>query len=110
MNQVNQANNVNAVNSSPANTGAASPDRANHAMRQMIPNRQQATARIRGGHVRQMTSDRTRATVCMDENILITAWNVNTLHQAGKYENLKRKRRRMGLDIVGVSETRWTGV
>ena len=110
MDQVNQANNVNGVNESPANAGAASPGRANHAVRQVIPNRQQATARMRGGPVRQVTSDRTQATVRVDENILIAAWNVNTLHQAGKYENLKRERRRMGLDIVGVSEARWTGV
>ena len=60
--------------------------------------------------MRQVAPDRPQATVRVDENIKIAAWNVNTLHQAGKYENLKRERRRMGLDIIGVSEVRWTGI
>ena len=54
--------------------------------------------------MRQVASDRTQVTLRVDESIPIAAWNVNTLHQAGKYENLKRERRRMCLDIIGVSE------
>ena len=40
----------------------------------------------------------------------IANWNVNTLFQVGKFENLKKEARRMNLDVVGVSEVRWTGV
>ena len=34
---------------------------------------------------------------------------MNTLYQAGKFDNLKREVERMRLDVVGVSEVRWTG-
>lgn len=37
----------------------------------------------------------------------IGTWNVNTLLQAGKIENLKIEMRRMKLDILGISEMRW---
>jgi len=36
----------------------------------------------------------------------IGTWNVNTLLQAGKIENLKIEMRRMKLDILGISEMR----
>lgn len=39
----------------------------------------------------------------------IGTWNVNTLLQAGKIENLKIDMRRMKLDILGISEMRWRG-
>ena len=39
----------------------------------------------------------------------IATWNVNTLYQDGKFENLLREAERMNLDAVGVSEVRWTG-
>ena len=38
----------------------------------------------------------------------VAKWNVNTLGQAGKLENIKKKAARLKLDIVGVSEVRWT--
>ena len=41
--------------------------------------------------------------------IRIATWNVNTLYQAEKFDNLKREAERMKLDVVGVSEVRWTG-
>ena len=40
----------------------------------------------------------------------VGTWNVNTLGQAGKFENLKKEAARMKVDIMGVSEVRWTGV
>ena len=35
---------------------------------------------------------------------------MNAFHQVRKHENLKRERRRLGSDIIGVSEARCTGV
>lgn len=39
----------------------------------------------------------------------IGTWNVNTLLQTGKIENLKIEMRRMKLDILGISEIKWSG-
>lgn len=39
----------------------------------------------------------------------ICVWNVNTLLQARKIENLKIEMRRIKLDILGISEIRWRG-
>lgn len=37
----------------------------------------------------------------------IACWNVRTLLQAGKLENLKREMRKNQIDIMGISEIRW---
>ena len=34
---------------------------------------------------------------------------MNNMYQTGKLENLKKEAKRMKLDVVGVSEVRWTG-
>ncbi len=39
--------------------------------------------------------------------ILIGTWNVRTLNEVGKLENLKKEMRRMNLDVMGISEMRW---
>ena len=36
----------------------------------------------------------------------IGTWNVRTLHQQGKLENIVREMDRMGLNILGLSEVR----
>jgi len=41
--------------------------------------------------------------------VRIGAWNVRTLLQAGKLENLKTEMVRNKLDIIGLSEIRWEG-
>ena len=38
-----------------------------------------------------------------------TTWNVRTLNQNGKFENLKREMLWMKIDILGVSDVRWPG-
>ena len=50
-----------------------------------------------------------RDTARVDKMRRIATWNVNTLYQDGKFENLLRVAERMNLDAVGVSEVRWTG-
>ena len=37
----------------------------------------------------------------------IGTWNVRTLLQAGKLENLKEETRRNKVDVMGISEVRW---
>ena len=46
----------------------------------------------------------------MNREFQVATWNVNTLWQPGKFDNLKKEANRLNLDIVGVSEVRWTGV
>ncbi|XP_042886502.1 craniofacial development protein 2-like [Penaeus japonicus] len=36
-------------------------------------------------------------------------WNINTLYQPGKYENIKQEFGRLKVDIMGLSEVRWEG-
>lgn len=43
------------------------------------------------------------------ENIFIGAWNVRTLHETGKLEQVSQEIDKYKLDIVGLSETRWNG-
>ena len=38
----------------------------------------------------------------------IGTWNVRTLNQDGKLENVIMKMKRLKLDILGLSEVRWT--
>ena len=40
----------------------------------------------------------------------IVAWNVRTLLQGGKLENLKEEIRRNKVDVMGISEVRWNKV
>jgi len=38
----------------------------------------------------------------------IATWNVRTLYQAGKFDSILQEMDRLKLDILGLSETRWT--
>ena len=37
----------------------------------------------------------------------IATWNVRTMYQAGKLENIVIETKRMGIDIMGLTEVRW---
>jgi hypothetical protein len=39
----------------------------------------------------------------------IGTWNVRTLNQGGKLENLKKETEKNGVSVMGVSEVRWKG-
>ncbi|GFO29451.1 craniofacial development protein 2-like [Plakobranchus ocellatus] len=39
----------------------------------------------------------------------IATWNIRTLLQKGKLENIKQQMERMKLNILGLSEVRWKG-
>ena len=69
----------------------------------------------RVGHVRQVSPDRHQATVSIGDKysvskaIRIGTWNVQTMFQKGKLENIKQEMRRMKINILGLSEMRWQG-
>ena len=41
--------------------------------------------------------------------VTIGTWNVRTLLQSGKLENIKKEMSRTGVNILGMSEMRWIG-
>jgi hypothetical protein len=43
-----------------------------------------------------------------NRRLRIGTWNVRTLKKVGKLENLKREVERYKMDVVGISEMRWT--
>ena len=65
-----------------------------------------------GTDVRQVTPDRQPITVRKSANeekgkIRIATWNVRTLAQRGKIENLIKETKRMNINVMGVTEMRW---
>ena len=57
-----------------------------------------------------MLSDRHPATDRnMRNKIRISTWNVRTLYKPGRRENLLQEQERLKVNIMGVSEMRWTG-
>ena len=46
---------------------------------------------------------------CCKEQYCIGTWNVRTMIQ-GKFEVVKQKMARVNIDILGISELRWTGM
>ena len=64
----------------------------------------------REGHVRQVSPDRHPATVVRSRKQLrIGTWNVQTMLQKGKLENVKQEMKRMKINILGLAEMRWKG-
>lgn len=62
-------------------------------------------------HASQVTPDRHPATVNKEtrkKGTIIGTWNVRTMHQQGKLENIIREMDRMNINILGLSEVRWT--
>ncbi|GFO45625.1 craniofacial development protein 2 [Plakobranchus ocellatus] len=66
----------------------------------------------RDSHVQHMAPDRHPASarkIKTDKTSKIATWNVRTLHQNGKLENVVKEMERMKLSILGLAEIRWTG-
>ena len=56
----------------------------------------------------QGTFDRHPVTDCNTrEEMKIATWNVRTMYQAGKLENIVLETKRKGIDIMGLAEVRW---
>ncbi|XP_063591304.1 uncharacterized protein LOC134768405 [Penaeus indicus] len=70
----------------------------------------EATASGRVRHEPQVTPDRHQATALKNKHLLkITTWNARTMNIAGKLENIKEEMNRLYINIMGISEMRWTG-
>ena len=61
-----------------------------------------------GGGERIMTPSRPKL-LSAKNYTRIGTWNVRTLYQIGKARPVAREMKRLGMAILGVSETRWTG-
>ena len=55
-----------------------------------------------------MTGDRTKVR-CYKEQYCIGTWNLRSMNQ-GKLEVVKQEMARVNVDIVGISELKWTGM
>jgi len=59
----------------------------------------------------QVASDRHQATSLRNKsNMMIATWNVRTMHQDGKHENVQQEMKKYKMDILGIAEARWKGV
>ena len=57
--------------------------------------------------VAEVTGDRSKAR-CYKEQYCIGTWNVRSMNQ-GSLEVVKQEMARVNIDILGISELRWTG-
>ena len=64
----------------------------------------------RDSHMPQMRLDRHPDTdgINNKSTMKIATWNVRTLYQGRKLENIKQEMSRLQINILGVCETRWT--
>ncbi len=60
-------------------------------------------------HVQQVIPDYHQATVCNKQWLKIGSWNVRTIREKGKLENVKKEMERLKINILGINEMRWTG-
>ena len=60
----------------------------------------------RDRHAPQVTPDRHQASVVKlktTQNLKIATWNVRTMLQTGKLENIKKEMERLNLNVLGLS-------
>ena len=55
-----------------------------------------------------VTGDRSKAQCC-EEQYCIEIWNVRYMNQ-GKLEVVRKEMARVNIDILGISELKWTGM
>ena len=55
-----------------------------------------------------VTGDRSKVQCCKEQNSIGT-WNVRSMNQ-GKLEAVKQEMARVNVDILGISELKWTGM
>lgn len=96
---------INDVNGSPAGAEAVASGQ-NDYVQQVASDHHQATVCGQNSHGEQVAAGQ-NATARSDRKFKIGTWNVNTLHQPGKLDNLKRETENIGVDLSGVSEVRY---
>ncbi|GFS06673.1 craniofacial development protein 2-like [Elysia marginata] len=63
-----------------------------------------------GRHMPQVISNHQQATACKLRQIIrVGTWNIRTLLQKGKLDNVKMEMERLNINILGLSEVRWKG-
>ena len=55
----------------------------------------------------ERSADKKKGAERNESGVRIAAWNVRTLNEKGKLENVKQEMRRNRIDILGLSEVRW---
>ena len=61
-------------------------------------------------HVQQVAPDRQKATACKNTKktpLRLATWNVRTLYQCGKLNNVKLEMERLNINVLGICEIRW---
>ena len=56
-----------------------------------------------------VTGDGSKVQYCCKEQYCIGTWNVRSMNQ-GKLEAVKQETTRVNIDILGISELKWTGM
>ncbi|XP_063589605.1 craniofacial development protein 2-like [Penaeus indicus] len=70
----------------------------------------EATSSGRVRHELQVTPDRHQANALKNQHLLkLTTWIARTMNKTGKLENIKEEMNRLHINIMGISEMRWTG-
>ena len=59
-------------------------------------------------YVQQVTPDHHQVTVCNNNIKKIGTWNVRTLFQKGKLDNVTQEMQRLHINLLGLCEVRWT--
>ena len=62
----------------------------------------------KGGHALQVTPGR-HHTTAMDNSRRISTWNIRSIYQSGKMDNIIMEMKRLNISIMGVCKVRWTG-
>ena len=62
----------------------------------------------RDGHAPQVTPGR-HHTTAMGNSRRIATWNIRSMYQSGKMDNIIMEMKRLNISIMGVCEVRWTG-
>ena len=60
-------------------------------------------------YVQQVTPNHHQMTVCNNNIKKIGTWNVRTLFQKGKLDNVIQEMQRLQINLLGLCEVRWTG-
>ena len=61
----------------------------------------------RVSYVQQVSSNHNPESVCNRNTIRNGTWNMRTLYQCGKLENVKKEMTRLKINILGINEMRW---
>ena len=75
---------------------------------EITPERMEMEPKQKQHPVVDVTGDGSKARCCK-EQYCIGTWNVRSMNQ-GKWEVVKQEMTRVSIDILGISELRWTGM